>query len=162
MLLLDPHGFLLIKTSLDIGQSNEYYECRIANSCIVDIDVNLEFYMSKSHRWFLSNWSYLICDNISRLHSHRAIPDDAIVFAFFYDYTLGSIAKIGRKLAKIVSIKTRWLYLSSLFIILRTIFGFAMKFLELPRDVNYNLFFEGSSKVTWAGQPSIKICLIWL
>ena len=38
------------KTSLDGGQSNEYYECLITNSCIVDIDMDLEFYMSKSHR----------------------------------------------------------------------------------------------------------------
>ena len=30
--------------------SARYYECRITDSCIVDINVDLEFYMAKSHR----------------------------------------------------------------------------------------------------------------
>ena len=156
---MNPHKS---KTSLDVGQSNEYYECRITNSCIVDIDVDLEFYMSESHRWFLSNWSYLIHDNIGRLHNCRAILDNAIMYAFFYKYTLGSMAKIGKNLHTIGSIRTRWLYLSSLIIVFLTNFGLAMEFFELPRDINSNLLLEGSSKVNWAGQPSVKICLIWL
>ncbi len=50
MLLLDQCGSLQIESNLDVGQSNEYYKCRITGSCIVDINVDLEFYVAESHR----------------------------------------------------------------------------------------------------------------
>ena len=55
-----------------------------------------------------------------------------------------------------------WLYLSSLFIVLATRSWFSLKLLEFPRWIIRVLFVRGSSNVSSAGDPSMRILRMWL
>ena len=55
---------------------------------------------------------------------------------------------------------TRWLYLSSLFIVFFTMSGVLLKLFELPRDIISILLLSRSLKVSSAGQPSNRMCSI--
>ena len=84
-----------METGLDVGHAEKYYGCRITDSCVINVSVDLNLDVTKSYWRCLCNWCNLIHDNICRGNDCRTVPYYLIVLSFFYDDTLGTVTKVG-------------------------------------------------------------------
>jgi hypothetical protein len=52
------------ETGLNIGHAKEDYDGRKTDTCIIDVDVDLNLDMTKYYWHFVGNWCSLIHDNV--------------------------------------------------------------------------------------------------
>ncbi len=88
---------LKTKTSLVAGHPEKDYSCRITKLCVINVNVDLNFDMTKGYWHFLCDWHNLIHDNICQKDCSRTIPHILVILSFFYDDALGSVAKVWQK-----------------------------------------------------------------
>jgi hypothetical protein len=85
------------KTSLDVNHSEMGYSCRITNSCVINVNVDLNFDMIKGYWRFVCDWRNLIHDDICQKNGSLIIPYNLVILSFFYDDDLDSVTKVWQK-----------------------------------------------------------------
>jgi hypothetical protein len=151
------------KASLYIRHSQKYCECRVTGASIVYVIIQLHFDMAKGNGGLMYNGGDLIHDHLGRLDSCRSIPAKTVILSCFNHHSLSSVVTIRRETThEILSRGIRWLYRSSLFVVLRTRAVLALKLFKLPWSIISILLLKGSSKLNWDGHPSRRIRFIFL
>ncbi len=91
---------LKTKTSLDVGHPEKDYSCRITNSCVINVNADQNFDITKGYWCLVCDWHNLIHDDICHKNESRTIPYNLVILSFFYDDALGSLTKVWQKITK--------------------------------------------------------------